>query len=93
MKILITAYHSWIAAFPELLLKGLSLQTLGKRLNQTALRSDKHMGSQGSIERAREVALRENTSLNALVRDFLGRYVDPQPPHGGPRFVGSGGLR
>ena len=25
---------------------------------------------------AREAALRENTSVNALVREFLGRYVD-----------------
>ncbi|MFZ0408817.1 MAG: hypothetical protein WAM11_12015 [Cyanobium sp.] len=28
------------------------------------------------LQRAREVALRENTSVNALVREFLGRYVD-----------------
>ena len=28
------------------------------------------------LRRAREAALRENTSVNALVRDFLGRYVD-----------------
>jgi hypothetical protein len=28
------------------------------------------------LRRAREAALRENTSLNALVRDFLGRYVE-----------------
>ena len=28
------------------------------------------------LQRAREAALRENTSVNALVRDFLGRYVD-----------------
>jgi tripartite-type tricarboxylate transporter receptor subunit TctC len=34
VKILIAAYHSWIAAVPVLLLKGLSLQTLGERLNQ-----------------------------------------------------------
>ncbi|MEI6032614.1 MAG: hypothetical protein WCQ20_15845 [Synechococcaceae cyanobacterium ELA739] len=28
------------------------------------------------LQRAREAALRDNTSVNALVRDFLGRYVD-----------------
>jgi hypothetical protein len=28
------------------------------------------------LQRAREAAVRENTSVNALVRDFLGRYVD-----------------
>ena len=28
------------------------------------------------MQRAREAALRENTSVNALVRDFLGRYVE-----------------
>ncbi|MFN5119623.1 MAG: hypothetical protein ACK5FE_01855 [Cyanobacteriota bacterium] len=28
------------------------------------------------LQRAREAALRENTSVNALVRDFLGRYVE-----------------
>jgi hypothetical protein len=28
------------------------------------------------LRRARETALRENTSVNALVRDFLGRYVE-----------------
>lgn len=28
------------------------------------------------LRQAREAALRENTSVNALVRDFLGRYVD-----------------
>ena len=28
------------------------------------------------LQRAREAALRENTSVNALVRDFLCRYVD-----------------
>lgn len=28
------------------------------------------------LQRAREAALRENTSVNALVRDFLGSYVD-----------------
>ncbi len=28
------------------------------------------------LQRAREAALKENTSVNALVRDFLGRYVD-----------------
>ncbi len=28
------------------------------------------------LQRARETALRENTSVNALVRDFLGSYVD-----------------
>lgn len=28
------------------------------------------------LQRAREAALRENTSVNALVRDFLGRHVD-----------------
>ncbi len=28
------------------------------------------------LQRAREVALRENTSVNALVRDFLWSYVD-----------------
>jgi len=28
------------------------------------------------LQQAREVALRDNTSVNALVRDFLGRYVD-----------------
>jgi predicted transcriptional regulator len=28
------------------------------------------------LRRAREVAVRENTSVNALVRDFLSRYVD-----------------
>ena len=27
------------------------------------------------LQRAREAALRDNTSVNALVRDFLGRYV------------------
>jgi len=27
------------------------------------------------LRRAREAALRENTSVNALVRDFLSRYV------------------
>jgi hypothetical protein len=28
------------------------------------------------LQRAREAAVRENTSVNALVRDFLRRYVD-----------------
>jgi hypothetical protein len=28
------------------------------------------------LQRAREVALREHTSVNALVRNFLGRYVE-----------------
>ena len=28
------------------------------------------------LQRAREVAVRENTSVNALVREFLSRYVD-----------------
>jgi hypothetical protein len=28
------------------------------------------------LQQAREAALRENTSVNALVRDFLGRYVE-----------------
>lgn len=28
------------------------------------------------LQRAREMALRENTSVNALVRDYLGRYVE-----------------
>jgi len=28
------------------------------------------------LQRAREMALRENTSVNALVRDDLGRYVE-----------------
>lgn len=28
------------------------------------------------LQRAREAALRERTSVNALVRDFLTRYVD-----------------
>jgi predicted transcriptional regulator len=28
------------------------------------------------LQRAREAAVRENTSVNALVRDFLIRYVD-----------------
>ena len=28
------------------------------------------------LQQAREAALRENTSVNALVREFLGRYVD-----------------
>lgn len=28
------------------------------------------------LKRAREAALRENTSVNALVRDFLTRYVE-----------------
>lgn len=28
------------------------------------------------LQRAREAALRENTSVNALVREFLARYVD-----------------
>jgi hypothetical protein len=28
------------------------------------------------LRQAREAALRENTSVNALVRDFLERYVD-----------------
>jgi hypothetical protein len=28
------------------------------------------------LKQAREAALRDNTSVNALVRDFLGRYVD-----------------
>lgn len=28
------------------------------------------------LKRAREAALRENTSVNALVRDYLSRYVD-----------------
>jgi predicted transcriptional regulator len=28
------------------------------------------------LQRARQAALRENTSVNALVRDFLGSYVD-----------------
>jgi hypothetical protein len=28
------------------------------------------------LQRAREAALRDNTSVNALVWDFLGRYVD-----------------
>lgn len=28
------------------------------------------------LQRARELALRENTSVNALVREYLARYVD-----------------
>lgn len=28
------------------------------------------------LQRAREMALREHTSVNALVRDYLGRYVE-----------------
>jgi hypothetical protein len=28
------------------------------------------------LQRAREVALQEHTSVNALVRNFLGRYVE-----------------
>lgn len=28
------------------------------------------------LQRARELAVRENTSVNTLVRDFLCRYVD-----------------
>jgi hypothetical protein len=28
------------------------------------------------LQRAREAALKENTSVNALVREFLGRYVE-----------------
>ncbi|MFM7269699.1 MAG: DUF6364 family protein [Cyanobium sp.] len=28
------------------------------------------------LRRAREAALRENTSVNSLVRDFLNRYVE-----------------
>jgi len=28
------------------------------------------------LRRAREAALRENTSVNSLVRDFLSRYVE-----------------
>lgn len=28
------------------------------------------------LRRAREAAVRENTSVNALVREFLSRYVD-----------------
>ena len=28
------------------------------------------------LQRAREEALRDHTSVNALVRDFLGRYVE-----------------
>jgi predicted transcriptional regulator len=28
------------------------------------------------LQRARELALREHTSVNALVRNFLGRYVE-----------------
>ena len=28
------------------------------------------------LQRAREAALRENTSVNAMVRDFLSRYVE-----------------
>ncbi len=28
------------------------------------------------LQKAREAALRENTSVNALVRDYLTRYVD-----------------
>lgn len=28
------------------------------------------------LRRAREIALRENTSVNTLVREFLTRYVD-----------------
>ena len=28
------------------------------------------------LQRAREAALRDNTTVNALVRDFLGRYVE-----------------
>ena len=28
------------------------------------------------LQKAREAALRENTSVNALVRDYLRRYVD-----------------
>ena len=28
------------------------------------------------LQKAREAALRENTSVNALVRDYLSRYVD-----------------
>lgn len=28
------------------------------------------------LQQARQTALRENTSVNALVRDFLTRYVD-----------------
>lgn len=30
----------------------------------------------GVLQKAREAALREHTSVNALVRDFLIRYVD-----------------
>jgi hypothetical protein len=30
----------------------------------------------GLLKRAREEALRSNTSVNALVREFLSRYVD-----------------
>lgn len=30
----------------------------------------------GILQKAREVALREHTSVNALVRDYLIRYVD-----------------
>ena len=28
------------------------------------------------LQRAREAALRQHTTVNALVRDFLGRYVE-----------------
>ncbi|MBM5791641.1 MAG: hypothetical protein FJ053_07705 [Cyanobacteria bacterium M_surface_10_m1_298] len=28
------------------------------------------------LQKAREAALRDNTSVNALVRDYLSRYVD-----------------
>jgi hypothetical protein len=52
VKILIAAYHSLIAAVPELLLKGLCLQPLVERLDQSAHRSDKLIKSQGLIERA-----------------------------------------
>jgi hypothetical protein len=31
---------------------------------------------QALLQRAREAALRENTSVNAFVRDFLGRYAE-----------------
>lgn len=30
----------------------------------------------GLLQKAREAALREHTSVNALVRDYLTRYVD-----------------
>jgi hypothetical protein len=30
----------------------------------------------GLLQKAREAALRDNTSVNALVREYLSRYVD-----------------